>query len=478
MKVVLINPPWRRGYTISRDHMAGFGFEVRSTNLIPPLSLAYAASVLIEKGFEVEILDAVALGLSKQEAMDHVLEKGFQLACINTATPSIKEDLAFLDSLKELKPDAIYLTTGPHAALFAQEALMSSKADGIIRGPLELTLPEVAEAMRQGTSWKSIKGLSCRPDSHPHDIIHTPDRPFIEDLDDLPFPARHLLPMDKYRSALLGLKPFTTLISSQGCPYPCSYCPYRVAQGSVWRPRRPHRVVEELEEVVKTFGVREVLFRDPVFTFDRQRAMEIAQLLKEKGIEIAWRCETRIDLVDEELLKAMAMAGLKGINLGFESASPSVLQGAKRKPFDESQAQKCMRTCEALGIKTMAFFILGLPGEDEKSLLETINLAKRLSPDYAQFTIATPYPNTDYYYELKEKGLLKEDWSLFTSRAPLGATEHLTNKQLQKGLRQAYLSFYLQPHYIIKRLKDFREPRELLILLQGFRSVLRYAGLL
>lgn len=477
MKVVLINPPWKRATTISRDHMAGFGFEVRSTNLIPPLSLAYAASVLLQKGFEVEVLDAVALGMSKQEALSHVLEKGFHLACVNTATPSIKEDISFLDSLKELNPHALYLATGPHVSHFAEEALLSSRADGIIRGPLELTLLEVAEAVKQGASWGDINGLSYRSNSHAQDILHTPDRPLMEDLDDLPFPARHLLPMNRYHSALLGLKPFTTLISSQGCPYPCTYCPYRVVQGSVWRPRRPQRVVDELEVVVKAFGVKEVLFRDPVFTLDRQRTMEIAQLIRERGLEVTWRCETRIDLVDEELLKNMAMAGLKGINLGFESASPVVLQGARRKPFDESQAQRVMRACEALGIKTMVFFILGLPGEDERSLSETLQLARRLRPDYAQFTIATPYPGTDYYHELKEKGLLEGDWSLFTSRAPIGATEHLTNKQLQRGLRRAYFSFYLQPHYIVKKLRGLREPRELQVLWQGFRSVLRYAGL-
>lgn len=473
MKILLLNPQPERDVVISRDHMGGFGFEVKSTNMTPPLSLAYCAAVLERAGFGVEVLDAVALRLKPAPVLERIEKGRYDLVVVNTATPSIVDDLAIADSIKKSFPSTFVALVGPHVSIFSEQALDASRADAVVRGEPEYSVSELAEALARNGPIAEIAGLTIRAGS---DVQHLPDRPLNENLDSVPFPARHLLPMDKYRSAVWGKTPFTTMLTSRGCFYGCIYCPYRIGHGTKWRARGPENVVDEIEECVRRFGVREILFRDPLFTADQQRAIEIAELMVSRNIQVDWRCETRADLASGEMIESFARAGCKEINFGVESANPQILEHVRRVRIDPGRIRKIFETCRRAGIETMAFFIIGLPGERRETVEETVQLALALSPDVVQFTAATPYPNTPYYEQLKGEGLLKEDWSLFTSRAPVIGTRDLNPEELSRLIEKAYRRFYFRPRYVYMRLKKLRSPHQLLRAARGFLSALKYAG--
>lgn len=474
MKTLLLNAQPERDIVISRDHMGGFGFEVKSTNMTPPLSLAYCAAVLEKAGLGVEILDAVALGLKPAAALERIESGGYGLVAVNTATPSIADDLAMADSIKQTCPRTFVALLGPHVSIFSEQALSESRADAVVRGEPEYTLAELADAVANDRPVENVAGLTVRAGSG---VTHSPDRPPIEDLDSLPPPARHLLPMDRYCSAVWGKTPFTTMLSSRGCFYGCIYCPYRIGHGTKWRARSPENVVDEIEQCVRQFGVREILFRDPLFTADQKRAIEISELIVARGIEVDWRCETRADLASEEMIRAFARAGCREINFGVESGSAQILEGVRRVPIERERIRKIFEVCRRVGIETMAFFIIGLPGETEETVGQTVRLALELDPDVVQFTAATPYPNTPYYEQLKEEGLLAEDWSLFTSRAPLVGTKDLGPEKLQALIEGAYRRFYFRPRYLLMRLKKLRSRHEISRACRGLVSALRYSGI-
>jgi len=474
MKTLLLNPQPDRDVVISRDHMGGFGFEVKSTNMTPPLSLAYCAAVMEGAGLAVDILDAVALRWRPGEVLDYIRKGGYDLVAVNTATPSIADDLAIADSIKEQAPKTFVALLGPHVSIFSEEALRESRADAVVRGEPEYAVAELAAALAGGQPVDGITGLTVRSGK---DFVCLDDRPAVEDLDSMPFPARHLLPMDRYRSAVWGKKPFTTMLTSRGCFYGCSYCPYRIGHGTKWRPRSPQNVVDEIEECVRRHGVREILFRDPLFTGDKERVIEICDRIVERGIKVDWRCETRVDLAGEEMIESFARAGCREINFGVESGSPEILEGVRRVPISRERIRKIFEKCRRAGIETMAFFIIGLPGETEQTVEQTVRLALDLDPDVVQFTAATPYPDTPYYERLKAEGLLSEDWSLFTSRAPVVGTQQLDPEKLRKLIAGAYRRFYFRPGYVLARMKKLRSLHEISRTGRGLLSALKYSGI-
>lgn len=474
MRLTLVNPKPDRRTVISRDHMGGFGFELRSANLTPPLTLAYTAAVAEERGHQVTLIDAVALDWAPTHTCDMIVAAEPDCVGVLTATPSIADDLALATAVKEAAPHATVLLLGPHAALFRKDALRNSAADAVVRGEPEYVVADVLERLSAGARFDGILGLTHRW----HDeLLEEADRPAIADLDALPFPARHLLPVDAYQSAVVGLKPFTTILASRGCHYTCTYCPYPVGQGSTWRSRSAENVVDEVEHVVREYGVKEILFRDPLFTSDRRRAVRIANGIRERNLPVLWRCETRLDLIDEEIVAAFAAGGCRWINFGVESASDDVLDNVTRKRIPPEKMEQVFQACRAHGIETMAFFIFGLPGETRATIRQSVKLAVRLDADVAQFTAATPFPETAHYHYVRRQGLLQEDWSLFTSRSAVVGTEALTPAQIDAEIRRAYRRFYGRPSYLARRIRQLRDPRQRTRLWRGLLSVLAYSGL-
>lgn len=474
MHLTLVNPKPDRRTTVSRDHMGGFGFEMRSPNLTPPLTLAYTAAVAEHAGHRVSLFDAVALDWGPAHTVDRIVAGAPDAVGVLTATPSIQDDLAMATAVKARRPEATVLLLGSHATMFHEDALRNSRADGVVRGEPEYTVTEICDRLSAGARLDGVEGLTHRWRA---EVLVERPRADIADLDALPFPARHLLPMDVYQSAVMGIKPFTTILASRGCYYTCTYCPYPVGQGKEWRARSDANVVAEVEHVVREYGVREILFRDPLFTADRRRAVRIANAIRDLALPVIWRCETRLDLIDEEIVAAFAEGGCRWINFGVESASDQVLDNVTRRRIPVEKMERIFRACRRHGIETMAFLIFGLPGETRDTAEESINLALRLDPDVAQFTAATPFPETAYYHHVRAQGLLQEDWSLFTSRSAVVGTESLTPEDLDAIIRRAYRRFYWRPSYLARRARQFRDPRQRGRLWRGLLSVLAYSGI-
>lgn len=475
MRLTLVNPKPDRRTTVSRDHMGGFGFEMKSPNITPPLTIAYAGAVAEQKGHEVTIFDAVALDWAPAHTLQRIVAARPEVVGILTATPSIADDMALADAVKTALPEAFVVLLGPHVSMFHREALASSRADAVIRGEPEYTLADVLTRLTAGARLDGVKGLTHR---WRDEVLVETDREEIQDLDALPFPARHLLPVDVYQSAVVNLKPFTTILASRGCYYTCTYCPYPVGQGKKWRARSAENVVAEVEDVVTRYGVKEILFRDPLFTADRRRAVRIANMIRDLNLDVIWRCETRLDLIDEEIVAAFAAGGCRWINFGVESASDEVLDNVTRKRIPIEKMESVFDACRRWGVETMAFFILGLPGETKATAKQSLRLALRLKPDVVQFTAATPFPETSYYYHVRDEGRLTEDWSLFTSRSAVLGTDALSPQDLDRLIRRCYRRFYWRPTYLARRARQLTDPSQRRRLMYGLVSVLAYSGVI
>ncbi len=241
-----------------------------------------------------------------------------------------------------------------------------------------------------------ILGLAWR---NGDEIVLNPDRPFIPDLDDLPVPRHEMLPLDKQRMPMIK-GPFTFIVTSRGCPAGCKYCIKHVSYQNSVRVRSAEHIVEELEVLVG-LGISNIHMYADLFTVNREHVVGLCDLIIRKGIKIKWTCNSRVDYVDEEMLRLMGRAGCWLISWGIESANEQILKRA-HKGYKKEQAFLALKWAKAAGIKNWGYFIIGLPGESEETIRESIDYAKQLPLDIALFHIAAPYPGTPFFYEVVE----------------------------------------------------------------------------
>lgn len=388
--ITIVNPPNPPNWVSNKDTMGGLGqlYLSGAKQCFPPIDIAYIAAVLRSNNIPVEVIDCLGCNLELSELILHLNNKKPELIAIRTSTPTFNWDMRIAQIIKTVISSKI-VVFGPHVTLFPQQTINQPFVDAIILGEPELTFLDFA---RKG-KFNECEGIWYKEGG---EVIKNGTGKQIEDLDKLPFPAWDLMPYHAYNGAELmrNLKPFVTALTSRGCPYSCIYCPYPVTQGRKQRVRSPENVVNELEWLVNSLKVKAVLFRDPEFALNRDRVVAICEGILKRKIQLAWRCETRMEDLDEELVTLMAKAGCIGINIGVESADEQVLHNVKRKPVLLKQAIKVVKTCKKNGIDVFCFFIFGLPGETKQSALKTINYALKLNPPFVQFTVATPYPGT------------------------------------------------------------------------------------
>jgi radical SAM superfamily enzyme YgiQ (UPF0313 family) len=329
-----------------------------------------------------------------------------------------------------------------------------SSLDYVIHNEPDDTVYELAT----GKAEESILGLSWRRKG---EWRENPERPFLKELDKLPFPKWELLPYKKYaipRSSNAGPLAFLPILSSRGCPFGCHYCPYPLGQGLPFRFRSPKNVVDEIEHLVKDLGIEYILFRDPMFSLRQDRVIEICNEILKRGLNFRWKCETRPDCIDENTLRAMAAAGCNGINFGVESAEMQIQKNAGRKPISRNLIIERVALCRKLGIKTFCFFIIGLPGDTAQTILETIGFALRLRANWVQFNAASPMTGTKLREWAVSNGLTPDDeYSYRSSHEAMMGNENLSKAQIQALHRFA---FFLE-RYLLNRggiLKDESRP--------------------
>jgi radical SAM superfamily enzyme YgiQ (UPF0313 family) len=447
LKVHFTNPPSPKEYRVSRGLMGGFGMAVNRSLLYPPIELAHVASVLEQDGVEVSMFDSDAEEADLAGAAAAAAGSGADLFVFDSSSTTFDLDLELATRVREAAGKPVALL-GSQVTNTPEEVFTRSKVDFVVRGEPELTVRDLARALRGEGDLEKVLGISFRAGGR---IVHTPEREKIDTLDELPYPARHLLKNDRYR--IPGMSgPVTTVKSSRGCPLDCAFCGYTLSQGLRFRLRGAASVVGELEEVTRKHGVRNVVFRDPIFSMRKDRVAAICDGIVEKKIDVRWQCETAVLWLDRPLLEKMARAGCVHISLGVESADPEIQKkycGNKLRNHDA--AARVFDACRDLGIETRAFCMIGFPGETHEQVEATIRLALRLDPDQVQFCTVTPYPGTPLYRELY--GNAPIDYSALTGHVVTAINPAMPPAEVEERIREAYRRFYLRPHRIARELR-------------------------
>jgi len=441
----------------------------------PPLGLASIAAVLEGEGHTVSVLDANALNLPPQDIVEQLPES--DVVGITAMTPTINHAMGIAHHLRLARPGLPVILGGAHATLLPQETLAAApEIDYIVRGEGEATIIELLRAIEGHASPKDIPGITYRDGGS---IVSTPARDNGVDITALPFPAYHLLAGYRYRPhPPHGLaRPFMAAVTSRGCPYRCAYCSKPVF-GSRFRGQAPERVVDEIAYLQERFGVREIAFYDDVFTLDKKRAHAIAAGILERGLRVRWTCESRVNLVDGELLRHMKRAGCYAVAYGIESASPEILE-ILHKDITLEQVEAAVRVTREVGIQTVGYLMIGSPGETPDTIAATLDLARRLKLDFAQFSLTTPFPGTELYQLYRQEAEADVPWESFVysgaggDAAPLFASRHLSRADLRRWEKRTYRRFYLRPAYLWQRLGRINSIADLKMNIKGLAMLLR-----
>jgi len=461
MKVMLIVPPSK---FVLKDKLG-------ITSI--PLGLAYLASFIERDGHKVRIVDSNILGYKIEDIKGEIKKFNPHLVGVTATTSCIYDAYEVAEVVKSISPKIKVIAGGPHVTFTAPQTLEECPfIDIVVRGEGEETLRELVnnlEVCPENTSFlKKIKGITFKENGR---IVETENRPFIKNLDEIPFPAYHLLPMNRYE---LEGKKFAAIVSSRGCPFSCIFCSSSQLFGKIWRARSPENVIEEIKLLKNKFEVREIEFLDDTFTLNNKRSERICDLLVRENLGISWSCSSRVDTIDESLIEKLKKAGCHTIYVGIESGSQEILN-IIGKGITLTQIEKAINLIKKVNLNSFGSFIIGIPGETVKTIKKTIAFAKKLSPSFAQFTICTPYPGTRLFEMAKKKGwLLTRDWSKYTILDQVMKIPGTVTTNLNRWLLRAYLSFYLRPKFILEQLK--RKNFFFFITRKVFRGALEYVG--
>lgn len=453
--VIVINPPNPPGYVSNKDSMGGFGqlFPVGAT-FLPPLDLVYLASFLADKGMPLHVFESLGLDLDKEKIL-HEIKAAAQpgdtptLVIARTSAPTLDWDLSVCQAIKTSTPNVrigIYGSVVEHVLWRIQK---EDAIDYIIKGEPDETVYE----LMTGQSIDQIQGLFHRRDGQ---WIANANRTAERELDLLPFPKWELFPYTKYKlpkSSARSEMPFLTMQTSRGCPIGCHYCPYPVGQGLLWRWRSPQNVVDEIEHLVRDLGIKYIIFRDPMFSLNQKRVIEICDEIVKRKLKFEWRCETRVDFLKEDTLRAMAAAGCGGVNFGVESSDVAIQKGVGRRPIEQAAFNETIALCRKLGISTFAFFIVGLPGDTVDSVLKTVKFAIDMRTTWIQFTAASPFIGTKLRDWALERGLTEPDeYAYVNSHMVLMGNGNLSKDQVKTLLdfAQFFENFVINRKGILK----------------------------
>ena len=422
----------------------------------PPLGLAIIASVLEEKGHKVKIIDSPTLELDTESFISEVKEWKPDIIGISLQTPLAPRGYKTIRLLKSLYPDTPIVVGGVHPTYMYEEAI-NEGADIVVRFEGEYTMLELADLFEKedlkSERLKNVHGIAFR--DRDGRIVATPPRPLIMNLDELPRPARHLLPIDRYTLFNKPIK-IAHVMASRGCPYGCIYCITSYFWGRRIRIRSARNVADEIEEIVNKYNIKTIVFTDDELTINRRFIYDLIKEFRERRLDITFACGSRVDHVDKEMLKLLYENGCSAIYFGVESASQETLDKIGKKITLE-QAVKVFQWVKELKGFASGSFILGFPWETIDDMRKTIDFAIRLDPDYAQFTVLTPYPGTPLYeYALQHDLIVDRNWEHYTTLRPVMRGFYFTAKQLEKMLVEAYRRFYLRTSFILREIRSGR----------------------
>jgi len=453
MRVLAVNPPFLPRFSREQRSPA----VTKSGTLYYPMWLAYAVGVLEEAGCECKLLDCPARLIDMERLLQIAREFRPELVIIDTSTPSIYDDVKCGELIKEALPDSYILLVGTHPSALPEETLkLSDKIDGVCVGEYEETVRELVDALQRGE--RGVRGMVARVDG---EILDFGRRELLEDLDKLPFVSmvykRHLNYKDYFYSH--SRYPIVTIVTGRGCPYRCVYCVYpQVFSGHRLRFRSIDSVLDEIEFILENFpDVKEIMFEDDTLTVKRDRCREFCEAILARGLRFRWSANSRAD-VDYQTLRLMRQAGCRLLCVGVESGVQDVLD-AMRKNLTVEKIRRFFADARRAGVRVHGCFLLGTPGETKETLEATLQFAKELNPDTAQFFPIMVYPGTEAYRWAEENGYLTtknfRQWltedgmhNCVVSRPGLSAEE------LVAFCDRARYEYYMRPAYIVRKLGD------------------------
>ena len=448
MKIFLGNSPWSRpGFYGVRAGSRWPHLEVDQSNYLPfPFFLAYATAILEQNGYQPRLVDGIAEKIPLKAFLYKIQQTAPDLIVLETSTPSWGYDLEVVHEIRRLMgAEPKIVLCGPNQ-LATEESMLQQELDidFVIDGEYELALLELVRCLESGNPLETIDGLIFR--NSDGDIIRNPSRKLNRDIDQIPWPSRHQLPMMAYYDEAGGIpQPSAQIWASRGCPYMCIFClwPQLVYGGPNYRVRNPVDVVDEMEWLVDTYGYKSIYFDDDTFNIGKRRMIAFCDEIIRRELKIPWSIMARADTMDREILEKMVQAGLFSVKYGVESADQKILD-ASGKNLDVSKVRENVAITRELGIQYHLTFTFGLPGETWQTAQKTIDLALELDPHTLQFSICTPMPGSRYFNELKEKGYLSEkdfcDYTGFNSA--VARTETLSPADLEEILQQAQTAWF------------------------------------
>ncbi|NDY58658.1 radical SAM protein [Desulfovibrio sulfodismutans] len=458
LRVLLLNPPFLARFSRPQRSPA----VTRSGTLYMPLWLASLGAVLENQGYDILFIDAPAEGIGLPETVRRAETFAPALAVLDTSTPSIAADLDAARAIKERLPGCFVVLVGPHASALPAQCLAAAGPDAVARREYEDTVRDVARVLAASCgppppgALAEIPGLSWREGDA---VRHNPDRPFLADLDALPFVSRFYrrhLDIRRYFNPNAAY-PMVTLITSRGCPGGCTFCLYpQTMTGHRLRRRSVDNVLDEIAWVLDAFPeARSLFFEDDTLTVDVDRCLALCDGIAARGLRFAWTANARADLPGE-VMRRMRQAGCRMLCVGFESADAAAL-AAMRKGIQPGGARRFMRDAASCGMRVHGCWMFGLPDDTRESVLRSIELACALGTDTAQFYPVIPYPGTAIHADYAARGWLPEPertrWLTATGRhASVAGNGHLTPAEIEELCALARRRFYLRPGYLARRL--------------------------
>lgn len=461
MKIVVLNPPAPEKSHINRDLMGGMGQKIdfgrnniskfislMKANLIhiPVMQLAYTATILSEK-HDILVIDSMNNDLDLKKTLEKIkrFNPDFVFMAVSSSGVIYERDIV-AKKIKEIC-NAKIVTVGDTIA--GVPALLKQPFDISIVGEVE----PVVEKIVDGKKLEKIHGLMYRKGGS----IKKSCGQLLDgqSLEKLPFPKWELFEYKKFRYFPLLLKePIAPMLASRGCPFACHYCSYSQNMGVKWRSRSAENIVDEIENNVKKYGFKGIAFRDPLFSMSAEKTKKISELLIKRKLNIMWSCETRIELLNKELIDRMYKGGCRGINIGIESIHENELNNVGRKAVPTEKIIDMIRYAENKGIRTTCFFILGLPGATRKSVKEIIDFSIKLNPSHAEYKVATPFPGTKLYQRArKEKWIISENFEKFGGySSSMKISDELSPEFLEKASSDAFKKFYFRGGYVLREI--------------------------
>ncbi len=440
-RILLINPDYE---TNKKCHI-----DKKNYSRYPSIGLGYIAAVLEKEGHHVKYLDMVAFKITLAN-LERMLSKGrfsdYDYIGMTATTPIIKTAHKIAALFKKYVDGVEIIVGGVHAATLPQEVLADKNIDYVIRGDGELIMKEIVNGMAKnkilGVSYRDKKGK----------VMNNKLGPMIDDLDDLPFPAYHLMPIHKYYPSPGSYKrlPAISMIVTRGCHGRCTFCnPW--TQGKV-RSHSARRIVDEIKYLIKNYGIKEVGFFDDYFTADKKNINEFCNMIIKERVDVTWSCFTRVNCVEKRLFRMMKKAGCHSVLFGIESGSQELLNKMKKGTTIE-QAKNAVKICKKLGLQTRASYMFGVIGETRRTLKMTMKLAFELDTDHAIFSIMTPYPGTEVWKEAKDNGwIANEDYNDYIGEFVTLGLPSVSMEEVQSAYDQAYRKYYLRPKIILRNL--------------------------